>query len=140
MGTRFVASLEAFAHPDYKARLLSARAEDIVYSESLFDVWWPGAPHRALRNKTVEQWEAAGRPPTGERPGEGTVIGAVTYEGERVEIPRYAAFMLTPAFEGDVEYAPMWAGESVGLVTEIKSAGQIVADIVREAEAALQNL
>jgi NAD(P)H-dependent flavin oxidoreductase YrpB (nitropropane dioxygenase family) len=48
--------------------------------------------------------------------------------------------MLTPAFEGDAEYAPMWAGESVSLVNEIKPAGQIVADIVGEAEAAPQNL
>lgn len=140
LGTRFVASLEAFVHAEYKARLLSARAEDTVYSESLFDVWWPGAPHRVLRNKAVREWEAAGRPPSGQRPGEGTVIGTLTYERDPIEIPRYASFMLTPAFEGEVESAPMWAGESVGLVTEIKPAGQIVADIVREAEAALQNL
>lgn len=39
-----------------------------------------------------------------------------------------------------IEYAPMWAGESVGRVHEIKPAGQIVADIVAEAEAALRDL
>jgi len=100
----------------------------------------PGAPHRILRNKAVREWEAAGRPLSGQRPAEGTVIGTLTYEGDPIEIPRYASFMLTPAFEGDAEYAPMWAGESVSLVNEIKPAGQIVADIVGEAEAAPQNL
>ena len=32
-------------------------------------VGWRKAPHRVLRNKTVETWEAAGRPPSGARPG-----------------------------------------------------------------------
>lgn len=40
--------------------------------------------------------------------------------------------------EGDVEYAPMWAGESCGVVNDVKPAGEIVRDIVRDAEAALR--
>ncbi len=43
-----------------------------------------------------------------------------------------------PDFEGDVEYAPMWAGESCGVVNDVKPAGEIVRDIVRDAEAALR--
>ena len=39
--------------------------------EYLFDVRWPNAPHRTLRNQTVRTWEATGRPPSGKRPGEG---------------------------------------------------------------------
>jgi NAD(P)H-dependent flavin oxidoreductase YrpB (nitropropane dioxygenase family) len=69
MGTRFVASEEAFVVPEYKARVVEARAEDTVYCEDLFDVGWPGAPHRLIRGRTVEEWEAAGRPPSGQRPG-----------------------------------------------------------------------
>lgn len=45
--------------------------------------------------------------------------------------------MILPTFVGDVELAPMWAGTSVGDVSEIKPAGEIVRDLVREAEAAL---
>jgi hypothetical protein len=33
--------------------------------------------------------------------------------------------------------APMWAGESCGVVNDAKPAGDIVRDLVREAEAAL---
>ena len=40
LGTRFVASDEAFVHPDYKRRILESGAEDTFYS-GLFDVGWP---------------------------------------------------------------------------------------------------
>ena len=72
LGTRFVASHEAFIHPAHKQRIIESAAADTVYSE-LYDAWWPGAPHRTLRNKTFQEWEAAGRPPPGERPGGGNL-------------------------------------------------------------------
>ena len=77
MGTRFVASEEAFVLREYKERVVRSRAEDTVYCQ-LFDIGWPDAPHRVLRNKAVAEWEAAGRPPSGQRPGEGTVFGTIT--------------------------------------------------------------
>jgi len=45
--------------------------------------------------------------------------------------------MVTPDFDGDPEYAPMWAGESCSVVNDIKPAATIVRDLVREAETAL---
>lgn len=140
MGTRFVASEEAFIPKEYKERVVESRSEDTVYCEQLFDVGWPNAPHRVIRNRAVEDWEAAGRPVSGQRPGEGTRIGTVTRAGNTVDVPRYAAIMLTPEFRGDIEYAPFWAGESCGLVGDIKPAGLIVADLIREAEAIIVGL
>jgi NAD(P)H-dependent flavin oxidoreductase YrpB (nitropropane dioxygenase family) len=67
IGTRFLASREAAIHPRYRELLLKAGENDTVFLEELFDVNWPKAPHRVLRNKTVEVWEAAGRPPSGKR-------------------------------------------------------------------------
>src|SRR5262249_50203670 len=61
MGTRFLASTEAFVPPGYKDRIVKSRAEDTIYTQ-LFDIGWPGAPHRVLRNKAVMEWDAAGRP------------------------------------------------------------------------------
>ncbi|HZT08945.1 MAG TPA: nitronate monooxygenase [Chloroflexota bacterium] len=137
LGTRFVASDECHAHPAYKQRIVEGRAEDTVYN-SLYDVWWPNAPHRTLRNKTIDEWEAAGCPPSGSRPGEGTVIGHHSPGGdERIDWPRYAIGCAAPDFDGDIEYAPLWAGTSVSVVNDIKPAGEIVEDLVREAEAAL---
>lgn len=137
LGTRFVASDEAWLHPDYKQRIVEAMAADTVLNE-LYDVWWPNAPHRTLRNKTLAEWEAAGCPPTGERPGEGTSIGRKSMStGEKIDWPRYAIGTPPPDFDGDVEYAPLWAGESVSVVNDVKPAAEIVRDLVRDAEAAL---
>jgi len=137
LGTRFVASEEAWVHRAYKQRIVEATAEDTVYNE-LYDVWWPNAPHRTLRNKTFEEWVAAGSPPPGKRPGEGTSIGKRRMRtGELVEWPRYAIGTPPPDFESDIEYAPLWAGESCSVVNDIKPAAEIVRDLVRDAEAAL---
>jgi len=46
--------------------------------------------------------------------------------------------MATADFDGDVEDAPLWAGESCGVVNDIKPAGAIVRDLARDAEAALR--
>ena len=137
-GTRFVASDEFYAHPIYKQRIVDATAEDTVYFADLYNEWWPNAPHRVLRNKLVEEWEAAGRPPPGQRPGEGTTIGTKrSLGGSLVEWPRYAVGVITPDFEGDFDLAPMWAGKSVAVVNDVKPAGEIVRELVRDAEAAL---
>jgi len=138
LGTRFVASVECQAHPAYKQRIVDSKADDTELN-TLFDVWWPNAPHRTLKSsKTYIEWVAAGRPPSGSRPGEGTSIGRRRLtSGEMAEWPRYAVGTVPPDFEGDWEYAPLWAGESCSDVNEIKPAGEIVADLVRDAEAAL---
>jgi nitronate monooxygenase len=138
LGTRFVCSKEAWCHPGYKQRIVDSRATDTVYNQ-LYDVWWPGAPHRTLRNKTLAEWEAAGCPPPGERPGEGTSIGRwrILASDEFRELPRYAPAVVTPEFEGDIEYGPLWAGECCSVVNDIKPAAAIVRDLVRDAEAAL---
>ena len=136
LGTRFVASEEAGVHDAFKRRVVAARAGDTVYG-TLFDVWWPDAPHRVLRNRIVEEWEAAGRPAPGHRPGEGTTIGTMHRPWGDTAWPRYATGMVTADFDGDPELAPMWAGESAALVHEIEPAATIVARLVHEAEAAL---
>ena len=137
LGTRFVASTEARILDEYKRRVVAARAEDAVYYEDLYDEGWPNAPHRTLRTRAVDEWEAAGRPRSGARPGQGTTIGIDHRPWGDVEVKRYAPFMVSSKFEGASEYAPLWAGESCELVHEIKPAAEIVRDLVRDAEQAL---
>ena len=55
MGTRFLATFEANAHPIYKARLVAATEEDTVRTV-LFGHGWPHAPHRTLRTRFVREW------------------------------------------------------------------------------------
>lgn len=139
MGTRFLAAEEAFVHPEYRRRILESNGET-VYSVDCFDVAWSNAPHRMLRNRVVAEWEAAGKPPIGNRAGEETIIGRSGASGRSVEIKRYTSFTATPAFEGDIEEVPLWAGMSVGLVQVVKPAGEIVRETVREAEEILAAL
>jgi nitronate monooxygenase len=137
IGTRFVATHEAFASQEHKDRIVAARAEDTVYLDLFDGGFAPNAPHRVIRNKIVAEWEAAGRPPIGKRPGEGTIVGTVKRSGGDLRVARYYSAMVTPQYSGDLEYAPLWCGESCALVGEIKPAADVVRDIVREAAEAL---
>jgi nitronate monooxygenase len=136
VGTRFLAAREAQIHPDYRRRILAAGEADTFYG-TLFDRGWPDAPHRALRNSTVEAWERAGRPASGSRPGE-TDEPAARPDGSPIN--RYASATPTAAMAGDVEPLPHWAGQGVGLVTREESAASIVESLVTEAEEAIESV
>jgi len=137
IGTRFLASHEAAIHPRYRELLLQANENDTVYLENFFDIRWPNASHRTLRNKTIEVWEAAGRPPTGKRPGEGEVIGKSRSIGP---IVRYQSYTPGADADGDIDAMALWAGQSVGLVSTVQSAGEIVRQIADEADAIIRRL
>src|SRR5271163_78409 len=133
-GTRFLASDEAAADPRYQQRIIAAEAEETVHTE-LYDIGWPKAPHRVLRTKVIDEWERAGRPETGKRPGEGKSIGKMTRSGMDIEVPtvKYSVMAPTSSFEGDIEELALYAGMSVSLVREKLPAGEIVRRIATEA-------
>ena len=137
IGTRFLASQEAAIHTRYRERLFQAKETDTVFLENLFDVRWPNAPHRTLRNRTVDAWEAAGRPPSGKRPGEGDVIATSRSAGP---IVRYQSYTPGADAEGDIDALSLWAGQSVGLVSKLQPAGEIVREISDEADSILRRL
>jgi nitronate monooxygenase len=120
MGTRFVASTECEAHPIYKAALVRAEGSETVLTE-LFDIGWP-SPHRVLRNSTFERWDAAGRPPSGSRPGEGDQVA----RSPGHPVPRYAVNLPRVDVEGDIEAMAMYAGQGVGAIAGEEAAGEIV--------------
>lgn len=135
LGTRFVASLESRAHQEYKELLVSARQSEVVYLENLFDVGWPNAPHRVLRNSTVREWEAAGRPATGERPNEGEVV-ARRADGSTIQ--RYGAPHPTAGSTGRLEALALYAGQGVEQVRDILPAATIIEDIMRDVNASIR--
>jgi NAD(P)H-dependent flavin oxidoreductase YrpB (nitropropane dioxygenase family) len=136
VGTRFLAAQEAAIHPEYRRRILAAGEADTFYG-TLFDRGWPDAPHRTLRNSTVEAWERAGRPPSGSRPGEADEPAS---RPDGSPINRYASSTPTAAMGGDIEPLPHWAGQGVGLVTREESAAAIVSSLVSEAEDVMKSL
>lgn len=137
IGTRFLASSEASIHPHYLHRVLQASAADTVYLDNLFDRGWENAPHRVLRNPTVDRWEAAGRPAFGQRPGEGEVIAR---SSAGAPVLRYQSHTPGAGTEGEIEELPMWVGQSVGLVRKVQPAAEILREIVDEADTILRRL
>jgi NAD(P)H-dependent flavin oxidoreductase YrpB (nitropropane dioxygenase family) len=128
LGTRFLCSTEA--NVVYKDRVVAASAED-TYFTTLFDVGWPDANHRVLRNDAVRDWEAAGSPASGQRPGEGETIGKMTVAGQMIDLPAYAVFPALVGFSGDLERTALYCGESCTLVNDVRPAADIVADLAR---------
>jgi nitronate monooxygenase len=136
VGTRFVASEEAGLHPLYKQLICEAVETDTVHS-SLFDLGWPQAAHRTLRNSTVRLWEQGGRSPSGVRPGEGEPV-ALTRDGAAVL--RYSVDDPTSEMTGQLEALALYAGQGVALVHEVLPAGEIVSSMAAEAMRALGGL
>jgi nitronate monooxygenase len=119
-GTAFLAAREADVHPVYRERIFHATGADTTLTK-VFDIGWPEAPHRVLRNETVAEWERAGTPMTGNRPGEGE---AVAFR-DGVPIPRYRDAQPTTGTEGDVGELALYAGAGVEHVVRLESAAMI---------------
>jgi nitronate monooxygenase len=133
-GTRFLMSEESGAHPDYKARLIGA--QETVVTE-LFGLGWP-APHRVVPNAATDRWLR------GDRRGPAWVraIHRLTSLGaSRVPIAlqlRLAASqrpnrpLFGPAAatvdgpENLVDAGPLYAGESIGRIDDVRPAAELV--------------
>ena len=55
------------------------------------------------------------------------------FSGQRVPVLRFMGFPPSTDATGDIESMDLLAGQSVGLVREVKPAGQIVRELVEEA-------
>jgi enoyl-[acyl-carrier protein] reductase II len=135
MGTRFVMAEECVAHPDFKESFRKARARDALATPQ-FDGRLPVIPVRALKNQgSVEfgklQLELLHRL-------DNELIGR---EEAQFEVERFWAGALREAvIDGDVTKGSLMAGQSVGLVDEIKPMKDIVLELVEDAETDMQRL
>lgn len=128
VGTRFVASEESEAHPDYKKRLVQARETDTVYTEAFHLGWPPRSPHRVLKNSLTE----------GVPPPEGPVA-RVRFQGRIVEVLAFASGAPTRHTEGRTELMANYAGQGVGLIHDVLPAARIVDQMVAEAETIIRH-
>ncbi len=124
LGTRFVASKEAYAHMNYKNKIAEIDDEGTTRTRC-----FTGKPCRVIKNKTTSEWE--------ERDAEvdpfPIQIATISeYIGENV----YEASRL----HGRIEIGSCAAGQSSALIHEVKGAAEIVDDIIEEAEQILNKL
>jgi NAD(P)H-dependent flavin oxidoreductase YrpB (nitropropane dioxygenase family) len=124
-GTAFLAANEANVHATYLDRLIRASADDTTLTTT-FDGGWPSAPHRVVRNETVDLWEAAGMPDHGSRPGEGDLLA--TRNGKPVL--RYEFAQPTKETTGDVAQMALYAGTSIDAVNRAEPAANITGRLI----------
>ena len=133
LGTRFVATRESRAHPDYKQKLIEAKGNSTALTVC-FEAGWPYSAQRVLRNSTLEAWESAGSPPIGSRPGEDDVIAAYD-DGD--PILRYQGTEPREGMTGNIEAMCLYSGTGSGAIEDLPPAGELVERLWRECEAAL---
>lgn len=126
-GTRFAATREYPSHPEYKQRMINARASDTALTVC-FDGGWPGALHRVLRNPTLDAWEASGSQGAGMRPGEGDIVGTI---GD-MKFERYSLFPAFVVTQGRPQDMAMYAGQGIAAIRDISPAAEVVEKIWNE--------
>lgn len=132
LGTRFAATVESIAHPNFKQAFVRANARDALPSVQL-DERFPVIPVRGLVNAgtkrfLVHQAETAKRFQAGE----------LTKEAAQLEIEHFWAGALRRAvIDGDVENGSVMAGQSVGMVGSIQTVAEVIEELVAQAVAAL---
>jgi nitronate monooxygenase len=119
MGSRFWASREALAHPNFQAAAVRTSGDGTVRqraSDIARGYDWPREfTARVLDNAFVQEWEG--------REAEHRAAA----EGHR---PAYQAALA----RGDADRAGVFIGEGVGLIRDVPSAAEIVDRVVAEAE------
>ena len=128
MGTRFLATPESNAHPEYKRRVVSASEEDTVRT-TLFGGGWPDAPHRTLRTRFVEEW-LPHEPRGSEQRADEPTVGQASLGGRRIPVARFMNLPPAADAEGDIESMSLLAGQSAGQIHEIIPAARIVEECV----------
>lgn len=138
VGTRLVASTEAYAHEQYKKRLVQADGKNATAMTTLFGPEWPAQPQRVLRNRVVTEWaghESEIPTPPPPPPIIGSTILAPGVLNIPYAMPKFSAVVPTPDTVGDLEEMDLPAGEkSVKLIKSIKPAAEIVVEMMEEAQ------
>lgn len=132
LGTRFVCATESIAHENFKKAFIRASARDAVPSIQI-DPRLPVIPVRALKNKETERFAAKQREIAEHLDGQRLEMAEA-----QLQIEHYWAGALRRAvIDGDVETGSVMAGQSVGMVKSEQPTAEIIAELVSEAEAAL---
>jgi len=126
MGTRFVASDEAFGHEKYKHRITEIDDEGTIRTRC-----FSGKPCRMIRNQTTDAWESS------------------DLQARIQPFPKQFGVMsewlgedpyTTGRFEGKVDTGALAAGQSAGVIHDVRPVREIMRSLVEETTAALERL
>lgn len=135
MGTIFAMAEESPAHPVFKERFKKARSRE-AFATPQYDSALPVVGVRALKNKGTEEFGKLQLNLLQKlKKGEITRIKA------QYEVEEYWAGALRKAVQdGDIDHGSLMAGQSVGLVNEVKPVKQIILDLTAEAEQEIETV
>lgn len=133
LGTRFVCATESIAHENFKKKFIRGQARDAMPTVQI-DPRFPVIPVRALSNQGTQEFMAEQR-----RQIARVDAGEVELAEAQLDIEHYWAGALKRAvIDGDVENGSLMAGQSVGMVKSEQPMAEIFAELIEQAEAALQ--
>jgi nitronate monooxygenase len=135
-GTRFLMSTESGAHSDYKRRLLDAR--ETLLTE-LFGAGWP-APHRVIPNAATRRWlsgdsrgprwlRAANRISAPVLSRVPPALQSRLAASQRPGMPLFGPAAPTAGGGNLLEAGPLYAGECVARIDDIRPAGELVREL-----------
>lgn len=132
-GTAFLATEESFAHPYHKARVVAAGKDDTVLTDVFVLNWPAGAAVRVIANSVTEKLNGRffGYDPD-TLPRE-----AIAWDGDQPRL-RFSTDSPMRTTTGDLEAMALYAGQGLGAIKGIVPARERMAEIVREAKAALR--
>ena len=135
MGTRFVLSEECKAHPKFKKVFQRANARDAIATPQ-FDSRLPVIPVRALKNKGSKEFLKLQLELMNKLENK-----LIDQQQAQFEVENFwVGALREAAIDGNVERGSLMAGQSVGLVKEIKPIQGIIDEMVEDAESELQRL
>lgn len=135
MGTRFVMSSECSAHENFKKAFIKARARQAIATPQ-YDSKLPVVGVRALKNSGMDNFGKLQLKLLNEMKA-----GKISREKAQFEVENYWSGSLREAVvNGDVTQGSLMAGQSVGLINDIKPIRQILLDITAEAEMELDKI
>jgi enoyl-[acyl-carrier protein] reductase II len=137
VGTRFAASVESYAHDQYKQRVVAAKCDGDAVVTTMFGPEWPDKPLRVLRDRVVDQW--AGREDQiPNPPPPPAVIGNTIFAGAPYAMPKFSVILPTRDTTGDFEEMCWTAGiVSAEKIFDVKPAAEIIEDMVEDAHDSL---
>ncbi|KAI3914424.1 hypothetical protein MKW92_032622 [Papaver armeniacum] len=139
VGTRFIATKEAYAHEYYKQKLVDCNEEQTDRTDLYERFYWK-ADVRCLRTPFYEQWKNA--PDFVQNDNHQPIVGKTSFfKKEAVNLRRFSGQVMNCTTEGNLEDMVLYAGQGVGLVKDhTVSAGDLVAKFVNDAKAIIERL
>lgn len=130
LGSTFLATDEANAHPHHKQRLIRAHGKDTVYTRAFDRNWHEPAPVRVLKNRVTQ----------GEYDDlKSQRLDQIIAEQDGQPVYLFSTDSPLQGANGELDDMALYAGQACGAITSIEPAARKLQHLVTEAQNALRH-